>query len=111
MTYSDTFATKSADVRLRVEPELKDEVVKILADAGLELSIAIRLFFKQVVAHRGLPFEVRQPNAATLRAMKEARAIAKPRFSSAKELIDGLEKSSKGRSRKAATKKRLHKVV
>src|SRR5258706_11569859 len=72
--------TKSADVRLRLEPELKEEAVRILADAGLELSIAIRLFLKQVVAHRGLPFEVRQPNAATLRAMRQAESIVKPRF-------------------------------
>ena len=64
--------TKSADVRLRLEPELKEAAARILADAGLELSIAIRLFLKQVVAHRGLPFEVGQPNAATIRAMRQA---------------------------------------
>jgi DNA-damage-inducible protein J len=103
--------TKSADVRLRVEPELKEEVVRILADAGLELSIAIRLFFKQVVAHGGLPFEVRQPNAATIRAMKQARSISKARFSSAKELFDDLEKSTQGKARHASTAKRVHKGV
>jgi DNA-damage-inducible protein J len=104
-------ATKSADVRLRLEPELKDEAVRILADAGLELSIAIRLFLKQVVAHRGLPFEVRQPNAATIRAIGQAEAIVKPRFSSAKELFDGLEKGSQGKAGNPAKKKRLHKGV
>lgn len=103
--------TKSADVRLRLEPELKEEAARILADAGLELSIAIRLFLKQVVAHRGLPFEVRQPNAATIRAMKQADSIAKPRFSSAKELFDGLEKGAQRKKRKTAEKKRLHKGV
>ncbi len=101
--------TKTADVRLRLEPELKDEAARILAAAGLELSIAIRLFLKQVVAHRGLPFEVRQPNAATIRAMREARSIAKPRFSSAKELFDDLEKGSKGKKRNAPQKKRTDK--
>jgi hypothetical protein len=38
--------TKSADVRVRLEPELREEAVRILADAGLDLSIAIRLFLK-----------------------------------------------------------------
>ena len=103
--------TKTADVRLRLEPELKDEAVKILSNSGLELSIAIRLFLKQVVAHGGLPFEVRQPNAATIRAMREARSIAKPRFGSAKELFHDLEKDSQGKKRSASQKKRIDKRV
>jgi DNA-damage-inducible protein J len=101
--------TKTADVRLRLEPELKEQAVKILSDSGLELSIAIRLFLKQVVAHGGLPFDVRQPNAATLRAMREP--IAKARFSSAKELFDDLEKGSQGKKRNATQKKRREKGV
>lgn len=111
MSSPNVAATKSADVRLRLEPDLKEEAGKILADAGLELSAAIRIFLKQVVAHRGLPFEVRQPNATTIRAMKESRSIAKPRFSSAEELFDGLEKGRQGKSGHAASKKRLHKGV
>jgi len=103
--------TKSADVRLRLEPGLKEEAARVLADAGLELSIAIRLFLKQVVAHGGLPFDVRKPNAATIEAMRQAESIAKPRFSSEKELFDGLEKGTSGKKRKPAAKKRLHKRV
>jgi DNA-damage-inducible protein J len=98
MTTTNT-GTKTAGVRLRLEPGLKDEAARILLDAGLELSIAIRLFLKQVVAHGGLPFEVRQPNAATLRAMKEAESMTKARFSSAKELFYGLEKGSQGKKK------------
>jgi|ERR1700687_844390 len=111
MISTNTAETKTADVRVRLEPELKEEAAKILADAGLELSIAIRIFLKQVVAHRGLPFEVRQPNAATIRAMREAQSMAKPRFSSAKELFDGLEKGTQRKTRHTAAKKRPHKGV
>jgi DNA-damage-inducible protein J len=110
MTTTNT-ETKSADVRLRLEPGLKEEAARVLAGAGLELSIAIRLFLKQVVTHKGLPFEVRQPNATTMRAMKESRSIAKPRFGSARELFDDLEKGTQGKKRKAAAKKRLRKGV
>jgi DNA-damage-inducible protein J len=102
---------KTADVRLRLEPQLKTEATRILADAGLELSMAIRMFLKQVVAHRGLPFDVRQPNEVTARAMREARAIAKPRFSSAKELFDELERGAKGPASRIASKKRIHKAA
>ena len=108
---STNTATKSADVRLRLEPDLKDEAVRVLADVGLELSIAIRLFLKQVVANRGMPFQVGQPNAATTRAMRQADSIVKPRFGSAKELFDGLEKGAQGKKRNASQKKRLHKGV
>ena len=86
--------TKTADVRLRLEPELKDQATRILAGSGLELSIAIRLFLRQVVAHNGLPFDVRQPIAATLRALREAESMFKPRFSSAQELFDALDKGA-----------------
>ena len=96
---------------MRLEPELKDQATKVLADAGLELSIAIRMFLRQVVAHKGLPFEVRQPNAATLRAIREAESMPKMRFSSAQELFDALDKGAQRKSRKAATKKRVHKKV
>jgi DNA-damage-inducible protein J len=100
--------TKSAHVRLRLEPALKDEVARILADSGLELSSAIRIFLKQVVAHRGLPFEVRQPNARTVRAVRQAESLA-PRARSAEELFDDLEKGAQRQGRKAAKTKRSHK--
>jgi DNA-damage-inducible protein J len=105
-----TNGTKSADVRLRLEPALKEEAITVLAAAGLELSIAIRLFLKQVVAHQGLPFDIRQPNATTIKAMKRAGSI-KPRFSSAKELFDDLEKGAQGKKRHVAAKKRLRQAV
>jgi len=103
--------TKSADVRLRLEPELKERAARVLAGAGLDLSVAIRLFLKQVVSHQGLPFEIRHPNAATMRAISQAESIAKPRFGSEKELFDDLEKGNQRKKRKTAEKKRLHKGV
>ncbi|HET9650717.1 MAG TPA: type II toxin-antitoxin system RelB/DinJ family antitoxin [Usitatibacter sp.] len=103
--------TKSADVRLRLEPKLKEQATRVLANSGLELSIAIRMFLRQVVAHNGLPFEVRQPNAATLRAIREAESMVKPRFSSAQELFDALDKGAQRKKRKAAPKNRVHKRV
>ena len=105
MSRSQTPITKTADVRLRLEPELKIAANEVLADSGLNLSDAIRLFLRQVVAQRGLPFEVKQPNAATLRAMKEVRAMRTARFGSAKELFDELEAKSRRKGRRASPKK------
>jgi DNA-damage-inducible protein J len=94
-----SIAIKSTELRSRVEPELKDTAAEVLAQCGLTLSDAIRLFLKQVVLHNGLPFEVKVPNAETRAAMEEARSITRARFGSGKELIDDLEK--KARPRKA----------
>lgn len=85
---------KTTDVRSRIEPHLKDHATEILAACGLNLSDAIRLFLKQVVLNRGLPFEVRIPNEITLRAMGEATGMNTMRFGTAKELFDVLEKTS-----------------
>ncbi len=97
---------KTTDVRARIEPELKDSASLVLAECGLNLSDAIRLFLRQVVAQQGLPFEIRTPNAVTVAAMKEARAIGGARFGGAQELIDDLEKAGAAKARKTSKKQR-----
>ncbi len=64
---------KTAMIRARVEPELKDEVDGVFSDLGLSATEAITLFYKQVAMHHGLPFPVRIPNAATIAAIKDAQ--------------------------------------
>ena len=94
----------TTEIRSRIEPELKDEATNVLSRVGLNISDAIRLFLRQVVAANGLPFEVRHtPNAATEAAMLEARQV-RARYQTSKDLIDGI----KG---KQAKKKRPHKAV
>jgi DNA-damage-inducible protein J len=64
---------KSAFIRTRIEPELKEEVVDILQTLGLSLTEAITVFFKMIKLNRGLPFEVKIPNEETLEALEDAR--------------------------------------
>ncbi|MFN2397367.1 MAG: type II toxin-antitoxin system RelB/DinJ family antitoxin [Gemmatimonadaceae bacterium] len=64
---------KTAMIRARVEPALKEGAEATLEDLGLSPTAAITLFYRQIVQHGGLPFDVRIPNAATRRAMREAR--------------------------------------
>lgn len=45
-------------VRSRGEPELKREVAADLKAAGLDVSMAIRLFLRSVVERVGLPMEL-----------------------------------------------------
>lgn len=65
-------ATKTETIRARVEPELKHEAEALLKDLGLSATDAITVFYRQVVLHRGLPFDVRIPNAETVEALRQA---------------------------------------
>jgi DNA-damage-inducible protein J len=65
---------KSKMIRARVEPVLKDEAEAVLGKLGMTPTEAITLFYKQVTLYRGLPFPVRIPNAATRKALREARS-------------------------------------
>ena len=102
---------KTTDVRSRIEPEIKDRASSVLAECGLTLSDAIRLFLRQVVAQNGLPFEIRMPNADTIAAMREVRAIGKARFKRAQELFDDLEKTGAAKARAPSKKQRQNAPV
>ena len=52
---------KTATVQARIDPALKEAVEDILAQMELTSSDAIKLFYKQVVLHGGLPFELKVP--------------------------------------------------
>lgn len=94
----------TSEIRSRIEPELKEEAQDVLNRFGLNLSDAIRLFLRQVVAAKGLPFDLREiPNAQTSAAIVEARQT-RARYNTAKDLVDDLEG-------KPPKKKRAHKAV
>jgi DNA-damage-inducible protein J len=56
-----------------MEPKLKADAERILEELGLGADEAIRVFYKQVVLRKGLPFDLALPNAATRRAMRDVR--------------------------------------
>jgi DNA-damage-inducible protein J len=64
---------KTKMIRARVEPGLKHDAETVLDKLGMTPTEAITLFYKQVTLYRGLPFPVRIPNAATRKALQEAR--------------------------------------
>ena len=62
---------KTETIRARVDAKLKAQAEEVLEKLGLNASEAIRLFYRQVALRKGLPFDVKLPNAETRRAMKE----------------------------------------
>lgn len=60
-------------IQARIDPALKEATEAIFSQIGLSSGEAIRLFYKQVLLHEGLPFPVKVPNEASLAALKEAQ--------------------------------------
>lgn len=65
---------KTATVRARVEPALKQEAEGVLGELGLSPTAAITMLYEQIVMRHGIPFAVSLPNAATLAAMRDAES-------------------------------------
>jgi addiction module RelB/DinJ family antitoxin len=59
-------ATRTANVYTRVDPETKEQAETILNQLGIPMSNAIGMFLKQIVIHRGIPFEMKLPDTAPI---------------------------------------------
>lgn len=53
--------TKSATIRARMDPQLKEEAEAILDELGISTTEALTIFYKQIRLNRGIPFDIRLP--------------------------------------------------
>lgn len=84
-------STKTAEVRTRIEPDLKKKANKIFKRLGLNESEGVRLLLKGLVLHRGIPFDFKVPNEETIKAMKDAEeGNTIGQFTSVDELTEEL---------------------
>ncbi|MCF6286306.1 MAG: type II toxin-antitoxin system RelB/DinJ family antitoxin [Candidatus Hydrogenedentes bacterium] len=66
--------SKSATVRVRIEPDLKENAEAIFNRLGLNATQAITIFYRQVELRGGLPFEVAVLTDRTKRAFEATDA-------------------------------------
>ncbi len=66
--------SKTASVRARIEPDLKNRAEHIFRQLGLTTTQAITLFYKQVEQRKGLPFNVALPNESTRQTFDDTDA-------------------------------------
>lgn len=71
---------------VRPAPEIKERAKSILKELGIPISSAHELFYRQIIAYRGLPFDARIPNQETLKAMHDARMGKGERYDSVESL-------------------------
>ncbi len=86
--------SKSAVIRARTEPKLKNTLERIFHTLGLRVSEAINLFYHKVKLENGLPFEVKIPNKKILQAMED---VEKKRnlhsYHNADDMLDDLKRN------------------
>jgi DNA-damage-inducible protein J len=77
-------------VHIRIDQRVKDKASKTLAAMGLSVSDAVRMLLVRVAAEKALPFEVKVPNATTVKAMEAADRREGKRYRSAEALLKDL---------------------
>jgi len=77
-------------VHVRVDEKTKQSATKALAGMGISVSDAVRMLLVRVAAERALPFDVKVPNAATVKAMRSAGRGKGKRLKSAGALLKDL---------------------
>lgn len=82
---------RTSNIYTRVEPEIKEQAEKILTQLGIPMSNAITIFLRQVVMHKGIPFDMKLPQdmPVSLETLTEAEFNA--------EIEKGLNDISAGK--------------
>jgi DNA-damage-inducible protein J len=70
----DVMMSKTATVRARIEPKLKDRAENIFHRLGLSATQAITIFYRQVELRGRLPFDVAIPTTTTKRTLDSTDA-------------------------------------
>lgn len=92
-------ATKNSEqLQIRIDSKTKKEAKEIFDSLGMDMSAAVKLFFRQVINAKNIPFELRGENGLTLRGaelLRESVISAKNNsrsFASGTELIKDVLK-------------------
>ncbi len=78
---------KTATTHARMDPVIKKDAEKIIKSMGLSISAAHDLFYRQIIAQQGIPFELRVPRRETVQAMEEARQGAGKKYETVQDML------------------------
>lgn len=97
-------------VQIRVDEKLKNDVTAVYEQLGLDLSTAVRIFFKRSIAENGIPFSMKLENTkqndikkqippellSAMRTMSQRAAINGIAEMNLDEINNEIEASRKG---------------
>ncbi len=78
-------------LQIRIDAKTKKEAKAILDKLGMDMSSAVKLFFRQVINAKNIPFELRGENGLTLRNAEILRKSIIDAESSSKSFKSGKE--------------------
>lgn len=81
---------KTNTAKAVIDPVIQKQAECILKKIGLSAGKSVELFYRQVVAQHGLPFELHVPNKKTMRAIENSRQGKGKKFNSVAGLFDDL---------------------
>ena len=73
MTSANERERKSATVRARIEPSLKEAAERILDGIGLDPTTVVTALYRQIVARNGMPFEFELTNGRSRQSVQTVR--------------------------------------
>jgi DNA-damage-inducible protein J len=79
----------SEQIQIRIDAKTKNEAKKILEDLGMDMSSAIKIFFRQVINTKNFPCELRDVNGFTMRNAEIMRESIKEAESAGKSFKNG----------------------
>lgn len=82
---------RTANVFVRVEPEIKEQAEQVLENLGIPMSNAVGMFLRQVVLQKGIPFDVKLPSNVPI----VMGSLSKEQFDS--EIAKGVDDIKAGR--------------
>lgn len=87
---------KTANLYVRIEPDVKEQAEHILTALGIPASSAINMFYKQIILQRGIPFDLKMPTSKVL----DASALTEEEMNlelekGYKDMLEGRTKSAK----------------
>ncbi|MDY3007308.1 type II toxin-antitoxin system RelB/DinJ family antitoxin [Anaerococcus sp. AGMB00486] len=82
---------KSANLNIRMKPEIKDKAEEILNALGIPPSNAVDMFYRQIILNKGLPFNVKLPDAKLV----DISDISKDELN--KTLMEGIQDLKDGK--------------
>lgn len=65
--------SKTATIQTRVDPAIKKNAQEILKKLNITMSEAISMYLSQISLHRGIPFDLKIPNALTAKTLEESK--------------------------------------
>ncbi len=90
--------SKTANINLRIEPDVKAQADAVFSSLGISITDAINVFLHASIMEGGFPFQPKQPryNRETLTAIQEAKDIMAgkveaKRYSSLSDLLEDMD--------------------